>query len=309
MAIIATLIAISIPAVMKAREAASRTTCSNNLRQMGIACWSYQTQQGYFPTAGVDDFAAPVFGPGTPLSGWRQDAGWGYQILPFLDEEVTWTGGAAASPANMKNALKTPVKFYFCPSRRLPLTWTYTNKFFPNAALPNEAAYVAPIQGSAFTVVPCDYAACNGGDVVSGSGVPTTTPGTGIVLSQANGRNVVKSIDVTDGLGHTLLLGEKAANPRNGAILNEDDLGYASGYSAVNLNTIRFASANLLPLRDDHVIGPTGGAFGSNHFGSWNALMADGSVTSFSYTIDPTVFGAIGTIRGQELVSDADLMN
>src|SRR5262249_33666306 len=154
-----------------------------------------------------------------------------------------------------------------------------------------------------------DYAACNGGDTLSATGFRVTTPGTGVVLSQASGRNTVRSTDITDGLEHTLLLGEKAANPRRGQITNEDDVGYASGFSAQNFNTIRFASANLLPLRDDHVIGPTGGAFGSNHFGSWNALMADGGVISLSYTIDPAVFGAIGTIRGQELISDADLYN
>src|SRR5579884_768847 len=52
MAIIATLVAIAVPAVMKAREAANRTLCSNNLSQIGKAFIHYQGTVGYFPTAG-----------------------------------------------------------------------------------------------------------------------------------------------------------------------------------------------------------------------------------------------------------------
>jgi len=306
MAIIAALIAISVPAVMKAREAANRTVCTNNLRQLGIACLRHQQQIGYFPTAGVDDHAAPTFSApsatnSSPISGWQQDAGWGYQILPYLDEETVWTGGAVATPTtNMTNALKTPVKYFFCPTRRGPATASYVN-----ASFPVETAY-STVKGSAFTVFQSDYAACNG------SNLPGVA-GNGIVLSQFNGvgvsRNVVQIMDITDGLGHTLLLGEKAANPRLGAVLNEDDLGYASGYSGSNLNTIRFTNPTLLPLRDLNIVGPTGGAFGAAHFSSWNALMADGSVLSISYTIDQNVFSALGTIKGQELIDDSLLSN
>src|SRR5262249_53894885 len=182
-----------------------------------VACWSYQTQYGYYPTAGVDDFAAPVFGQTGPLSGWTQDAGWGFQILPYLDQELVWSGGGRAKGGTKRqNALKTPIRYFFCPSRRASSTWTYKNPLFPNSALPNESAYIAPVQGGLFTVVPSDYAACNGGDTLSATGFRVTTPGTGVVLSQASGRNTVRSTDITDGLEHTLLLGEKAANPRRG---------------------------------------------------------------------------------------------
>jgi prepilin-type N-terminal cleavage/methylation domain-containing protein len=306
MAIIAVLIALSLPAVMKAREAANRTVCTNNLRELGIACIKHHQQIGYFPTAGVDDHAAPTFSTpsatnSSPISGWHQDAGWGYQLLPYLDEENVWTGGAVATQTvNMSNALGTPVKFFFCPTRRAPATASYTN-----ASFPIETAYTA-VKGKAFTVFQSDYAACNG------SNLPGVA-GNGIVLSQFNGtgisRNVVQITDITDGLNHTLLLGEKAANPRLGPILNEDDLGYASGYSGANLNTIRFTNPTLLPIRDNNVTGATGGAFGSAHFGSWNALMADGSVISISYTLDQTIFSALGTIKGQELIDDSLLTN
>jgi len=312
MAIIGVLIAISIPAVMKAREAANRTTCTNNLRQMGVACMRYQEQLGHFPTAGDGDYVGPSFyAVNSPYVGWQQDAGWGYQILPYLDEETVWTGAGAVSPTNGVNALKTPVKFFFCPSRRQIATTTYTN-----AAYPSQTAY-STLKGSAFTVFQSDYAACNGSLVP-----PAVGAGNGIVLTQYTGsttspaRNVVQITDITDGLAHTLLLGEKAANPHLASvtILNEDDQGYASGYSGngattMNLNTIRFASATVLPIPDPAVTGPTGGAFGSAHFTSWNALMADISVRPISYTINPTVFVGLGTIRGQELIDETQLLN
>jgi prepilin-type N-terminal cleavage/methylation domain-containing protein len=302
MSIIALLVAISIPAVMKAREAANRTTCANNLRQMGVACMRYHEQLGHFPTAGVDDNAAPTFASvNSPYAGWQQDAGWGYQILPYLDEETVWTGAGAVAPTNMKNALKTPVKFFFCPTRRMPGTTFYTN-----AAFPIETGY-ATLKNTAFTVFQSDYAACNGNNLPN-------TPGNGIVLSQggyaAPVRNVVQITDITDGLAHTLLLGEKAANPRSfPGILNEDDMGYAAGYSGANLNTLRFTNASLLPLRDLNVTGPTGGAFGSAHSGTWNCLMADISVRSITYTVNSTVYVGLGSIKGQELIDETLLEN
>jgi len=89
----------------------------------------------------------------------------------------------------------------------------------------------------------------------------------------------------------------------------EDDMGYFAAYGGTNLNTIRFTSSNLLPLRDFEVTGATGGAFGSAHSGSWNVIMCDGSVQQLSYTIDSTVYAALGTIQGNEIISDVDLSN
>jgi prepilin-type N-terminal cleavage/methylation domain-containing protein/prepilin-type processing-associated H-X9-DG protein len=328
-AIIGILISLTIPAAMKAREAANRTSCANNLRQMALAFQNHQTQYKYLPTAGLTDFAAPTFSavtPGTgtttyynPYVGTKQDAGWGYQILPFMDSEPVWMGatqangttyGSSITPptTQMLNAVAPPLKFFFCPSRRQPTTNNYSNPSFPYETGTNGPYSIPSTQ--AVTVALTDYAACNGT-------TPGAWPGNGAVVSESGGRISVSVADIRDGTSYTLLLGEKAANRLLGAITNEDDLGYFSGYGpkpssastvlGVNFNTIRFTSTTLLPLRDIEVTGPTGGAFGSAHPGTFNIAMADGSVQQISYAITPAVYVALGTIQGNEIISDLDL--
>lgn len=317
-AIIAVLVSISIPAAFRAKEASNRTTCANNMRQLGLAFIAHQTQNGYLPTAGVSDFAAPTFLPPTsgtvyqPYIGFRQDAGWGFQILPFIDAEPVWEGITVASTgtsattqtALMQNTISPPLKIFFCPSRRQPSQ----NIGFSNTSFPFETVYSSAL-GTKMNVALSDYAGCNGG-------TPGAVPGHGAVVSQSGGKFTISTSDIRDGVAYTLLLGEKAAYPRLGTIFMEDDMGYFSGYGptpggtatkGTNFNTIRFTSPTLLPLRDFEVTGPTGGAFGSAHAGTWNALMADGSVQQLSYTINGNVFHALGTIQGGEIINDLDL--
>src|SRR5262249_38347910 len=60
-AITGVLVSLTLPAVMKARESASRTQCINNLRNLGHGCWAYQVNFGYYPTAGTADYCAPLY--------------------------------------------------------------------------------------------------------------------------------------------------------------------------------------------------------------------------------------------------------
>jgi prepilin-type N-terminal cleavage/methylation domain-containing protein/prepilin-type processing-associated H-X9-DG protein len=336
MGIIAVLMAIIVPAVMKAREVSNRVNCVNNLHQMGVATQHYVGDVGYFPTAGVIDFDAPSFptpvfsgtkltSGASPMMGWQQQAGWAYQILHYMGEDLVWAGGSAQTTtanattnaaalsgqaAQMEAALQVPFKFYTCPSRR-PLT---TQSYTVSATNPVVANYSLST-GTVLTFSMIDYAGCNGGIGASGSG---SGPGTGVIRSQSvavtsggtttysQARNTVRMADLKDGPAYTLLIAEKAANPRYFPITNEDDTGYALGYSANNLNSLRFAYPTLLPLRDGEVTGPTGGAFGSAHPSGCNALMADGSVQLLSFTINPTVFGYLGNINDGNIVTAND---
>src|SRR5262245_48880782 len=85
--IIGVLVSILLPAVQMAREAARRTTCRNHLKQMALAFQSHHEQYGYFPTGGYDWWEPPTFEGYSPAVGERQRAGWGFQILPFIEAD------------------------------------------------------------------------------------------------------------------------------------------------------------------------------------------------------------------------------
>jgi prepilin-type N-terminal cleavage/methylation domain-containing protein/prepilin-type processing-associated H-X9-DG protein len=271
-AIIGVLVGLLLPAVQKVREAANRVSCENNLKQMGLAFHMHHDTLKIFPTSGWYAYSSPAYRNGTPLQGNDQGAGWGFQILPYVEAQNTWMGaGATTDVGRALVAIGTPNKLFFCPSRRAPQTIQYADSYQPQ------------LKGGMIVHALCDYAASN-------------KENTGAV-QQFKGVSIA---DITDGLSNTLLVGEKRLNVALlGQPQQDDNQGYTSGY---NNDVLR--KSHLTPAPDYSAPnGDGGGLFGSSHPGHFNALFCDGSVRPIAYTIDKKGFAALGD-RADGLVVD-----
>ncbi|MGH7222415.1 MAG: DUF1559 domain-containing protein, partial [Gemmataceae bacterium] len=109
-AIIAVLIGLLLPAVQMAREAAARSQCQNNLKQIGLALHMHHDTYQFFPSGGSANAMIPNTIAGSPAIGPAQQCSWLYQILPYVEQQAVWYN----SPTAPRSAIKT----YFCPSRR-----------------------------------------------------------------------------------------------------------------------------------------------------------------------------------------------
>jgi prepilin-type N-terminal cleavage/methylation domain-containing protein len=118
-AIIGVLVALLLPAIQAAREAARRSQCQNNLKQIGIGLNNHVTALGVFPTGGTGPnpiiahyTTGGITTPGRPYGPDKQGLSWPYQILNFLEQN------------NVKNITtqlqmqQSAIPGYFCPSRR-----------------------------------------------------------------------------------------------------------------------------------------------------------------------------------------------
>ncbi|QJW94998.1 DUF1559 family PulG-like putative transporter [Frigoriglobus tundricola] len=104
-AIISVLIGLLMPAVQRAREAANRAKCLNNLKQIALACHTYESAHGQFPPS--------------RLGGESQS--WAWIILPQLEQDNLyrkWDPTVGISKLDDPDLLTNPVALYFCPSRR-----------------------------------------------------------------------------------------------------------------------------------------------------------------------------------------------
>src|SRR5947199_2629065 len=128
-AIIAVLLGLVIPAVQKVRAAADRSRCANNLRQIALAFHNHHTAHGFFPSGGWDWWSPPNYVSGRPLTGAQQQAGWAFQVLPYLEGDNVANAGPVA-------AIAMPHPVFFCPARRGPTTATYDDEYRPPLTRP-----------------------------------------------------------------------------------------------------------------------------------------------------------------------------
>lgn len=283
-AIIAILIALLLPAVQQAREAARRTECKNKLKQIGIAFHNHQETHGVFPSGGHHWSNAPDFTPGgnAPEVAPRQRAGWGFQILPYIDQASLYKGAGKNTVAEKQIAIiSTSVSAFFCPSRRDA----------GSGKLPTRNRWYGP--SGSYSHAQTDYAGCGGDSRVAESGILIRTN------SNQTGRKL-NPRDVTDGLTNTILVGEKRLNrSRLGTYQGDDNEGYTSGWDH---DVIRWT--DRIPLPDLNSGGGFGDyRFGSSHVGGFNAVFGDGSVHFITNNINSTVYLNLGVRNDDNVVS------
>ncbi|WP_425616286.1 DUF1559 domain-containing protein [Anatilimnocola sp. NA78] len=267
-AIIGVLVALLLPAVQAARESARRTQCSNNLKQIGLAFHNHHDTYLSFPSGGLDWAADRNVTPGgAPEGPSKQNWGWAYQILPYIEQQNLYQQPSSAVVAG------THVKGYSCPTVRKPTLFPYTQSN-PNG---NRAMM--------------DYVG-NGG-TYGGWWSPWTDASNSLdgPLGPSGYQRNFKHL--TDGSANVLLVGEKWINwPRSVPECN-DDQGYVDGWDN---DTICWAKAGYdtnpiyPPQRNTRVPGGTcGQIFGSSHT-TLLTVFCDGSVRPVMFEIDPTTW-------------------
>ena len=288
-AIIGILVALLLPAIQSAREAARRTQCKNNLKNIGLAIANFESANKVFPTGGSKNLTTGYGLPeniegGKPLGVSRQGLGWGYQLLPYIEETAAYT------ITKTQDLQQIVMSLYVCPSRRQPRTAyspaydavfayidyagaipcgytdpTRTTRYDPTTAVPLAPAPLRALAVSFF-----------GGEKASFTGmttIPSNAVYDGVIVRcpwdwektvgtmqigkfASNVTGLVKVSKITDGTSKTLLIGEKYVRSDaydgsfQGTNRNSDDRGWSDGYDADLLRSTCFP-----PLQDSDGIG------------------------------------------------------
>ncbi|MEP3479714.1 MAG: DUF1559 domain-containing protein [Fuerstiella sp.] len=264
-AIIAILVALLLPAVQQAREAARRTQCKNNMKQIGLALHNYHDVNLTFPPGFVVTPAA--INPND--NHWT----WGAMILPYIEQGALFNtlavGTQTPSQAldNNLDAAQTPLSAFRCPSATGPDLNTDGQRMIQDS------------DGNFRPVALSNYIGVNS----SGELRPLAANVDGIFYT--NSKTRIR--DVTDGTSNTICVGERASllqgtNLRGAvvfmqrqAIGGNDNTGvvYATGSGRQPLNSTTGNAAR---------------GFSSNHTGGAQFLLTDGSVRFISENIDHT---------------------
>jgi prepilin-type N-terminal cleavage/methylation domain-containing protein len=277
--IIGILIALLLPAVQAAREAARRMSCSNNLRQIGLGLHLYHETNGRLPSGwrGYD----PATGLPDPLGqpGW----GWAACILPFVEQ-----GNVARNLIHFDKPLTAPenaqvrtfvLGLFRCPSDRGNSTFTWVPDRPPEgggpSSLPLATANYLGVFGTKDTH---DCGSVPRGQQCISDGVFFHNSG-------------IRFADIKDGLSNTFIVGERTS-----------DLDYPTWVGAPAGDEcapgLIVGTASYPPNSEQYDIHN----FSSSHSAGTHFLLGDGSARLVSQYIDRNAYHAICTRAGREIV-------
>jgi prepilin-type N-terminal cleavage/methylation domain-containing protein len=269
-AIIGVLVGLLLPAIQASREAARRASCTNSLRQIGLAIAGYQVARTVYPASNTDELN------NFDVIGAIPNHSWASVILPYVEQrqlEATIDYKHSAMHADNQIAAGQVVPLYRCPS--------YTGAEFSDDPHYPEGKYAIG-----------NYVALGATDI-GHIWLPTLEP-EGVIFPQS----ATRPADVTDGLSHTALIAESreermrvwidGRTAANTALAHESDDG-----------VVARASLNVTPYYDDGDIvcayGPS-----STHPGGAYHLLGDGSVQFYRDEIAPVIYSALVTRAGNE---------
>ncbi len=272
-AIIGILIALLLPAVQAAREAARRSQCSNNLKQIGLALQNYHDVHLCFPPA---SFSSTL----------SNQLGWTVYVLPYMEQQPLYDQfdqrirGYTAQNAVALNRVET----YLCPSSR-KIYSTGENAGTP--AMPCYATHyfgllgpqgINPVTGSA-------YGGANDNTVAHGG-----YANQGIMFSNS----WIRIAEILDGTSNTFIVGELSW---------EDAAAFRAWHRGINGTTsgtsknVEYA-INLIPYQGGLNFNDV--SMGSMHPGGTHFAISDGSVRFISETIDMALYLAAVSRNGKE---------
>lgn len=337
-AIIGILVSLLLPAVNAAREAARRTQCINNLRQIGLAFLNAEQTLGVFPTGGVTNHAnIEDYVTGGKANGpLQQGLGWPFQITPYLEEN------AIHDVVSDQDLQRYAISLYNCPSRRSltrnpfegyalmdyagPVAWTtrrqdpdtfdyclWTLEEGSSASLSAESCFWGCVQR------------CGPGAITTGINRVADVKFPAVIQrvdfipplpNLPNGRHIgftkkIRMRHIKDGASKTFIVSEKRLRPSEYGGVNADglapqwdDRGWADGWD------FDFMRSTMYPVLVDGEA-PSGRefgfSFGAAHAGGINTVFLDDSVRVISYEVEPEIFNALGNRADGEVVDMANL--
>ncbi len=285
-AIIGILIALLLPAVQAAREAARRMQCSNNLKQVGLALHNYHSALASLPAGSLHASVAS-----------RHGIGWQVMILPYLEQGAVHEVLTPTNDAWVANSgpAQSWIATYVCPSAKPPVD-DYQNTGA------NKGMNYTGIPGSGIVKM-LDLEDSHCGDLaVDGTFFPNSR---------------TRLDDIRDGTSNTIVVGERNHETRTWLTGS-----YWTGSEANKSQICTHSMKNVAwPINSDpeqigyyvfSQIAPAGASkvllfnelfYGSRHPGGANFLFGDGSVQFLSESMDFTTYQRLATIAGGEVVS------
>jgi prepilin-type N-terminal cleavage/methylation domain-containing protein len=303
-AIIAILIGLLLPAVQKVRAAAARLSCSNNLKQVGLAYHNYESTYGYF----APSFDLEVTATGAPSN----IQAWGPYILAYIEQDNVAKQYNLLVPVLVQpnlTLIQTYIKTFICPSAPTrPNTYTITTTLpgLGTVSVSPAIADYAPLDSN------------NGHDVAFG--LPAATSYQGALIPRIQGPQAIlsaygvgapcdghrKITEITDGTSNTLLISEDAGRPDHwvngvkvGTLGNSGGSGWGDLYSEYGLDGSGPGNTCAINCDNDNETY-------SFHTGGANHVFADGSVHFIQATISITTYAElVSAIDGQVIATGA----